>query len=1578
MDLKVSTVSGCPGDTVTVTVELDNNPGIASLKFDVTYDQTYLTLNAVTFASGFGSYVTAPEPFSSPQTISFVSPLEDVTSNGLFATLTFSISQYAPDGSYSDITVSYDEDDVFDSNYDNVGLNITNGRVTIYEGIPGDIDGDKKVNNKDAILLFRYVAGWNVEVDTGALDVNGDGKANNKDAITLFRYVAGWPNIVLVRGTICNHELTAFEEIAPSCTETGRMAFWQCTKCGKYFSDANGTHEITMSETVIPALGHTPVTDPAVPAGPGTTGLTEGSHCSVCGVILVPQEVIPALESREHNISYDIANGDTYIESLLLAGEIVNNNPPKFSEDSSYTLKNLAVAGYRFLGWYDGAGDNAVQIKKIEAGTTDDVELYAHWEKIIYTVQYKSSLFVDKERDTYTVDTGLVLPYPKLSNYVFTGWSDESGKLYSGTTIPVGATGNIILDANWTSERNKAVTKTVLDPPIITEDEEANVLYFVYEIGAIQNVPLYTIKDFGYINEGGIEKSESTTYKATVTNTVAENISSTVSKATTESSNWTLTNGWNDTTSLDSNWATEHNMTEQEALTVAKSDSNNWNVSTGKNGSTDTSRSTTGTAGWEHQSKINGSTEATVGAKVGASLESSIGVSAGPVNGSIKGTISSELSASETAKQGFETGNSRNQSIATTGTTSSSSGWSNSSSFGGSQQNSQSQTASKTISDKITQQYHYGEQYTSTHTSGESQGLSTTCSGTDQWASAVTYNTSEGIEVTSEWTTKSAKSGYHRWIVAGTAHVFAIVGYDMSSKDFFVYTYSVMDDETHEFEDYSYTTAAYNDQENGVISFEIPFEVSEYVADRTSYSDGLKIDQTTGEVTGYTGTDTAVIIPEYMNVGGGDVVKITGIKAGAFKDNTSIEAVVLSDFITEIPNDCFSGCTNLSGVLGGQITKIGDNAFSGCTSLVDCAVRPTITFVGENAFNGVERVFFNCANEQVVMAAAASGARKICIYLNYLETPDPLIGKAITIPAGTEYFELNGGGRVYNEMLVNSDADETVLNKVNLVSTGAIPFQTSSGTVTLNQSSISAVGIAMVLKADSTALSLQGTVAIQSDNANAVLAKNVVLSEANPLVEGKLDVTSKLLICGEVQNTEYIANGEIVPIDEETFENMLNSYTLYFDAQGGTCSETSRIVANSTKVGTLPVPTKEQFDFQGWFLSDGTEVTADTVFSTGLDVTVYAHWTPKAYTVTWNTSAGMIITVSRTSSPNAGASTGTISSGSTVYYGDVLKVTYSAQTGYTISNHGVTDITVTRNITASDIYTNGAVNAYSVNWNTGTGYTISVNRTSSPNAGANTGSLSRGATVYYGDKLSITYAASTGYSLTGNGVTNITVTGNVTSSSIYASATPNSYTYNIVYKSSNGTALGSTTATYKYGTTNTISAPAKTGYNTPGSQSVAWDSTSAKTITFVYTPKSVSNYDVKTGIFTSWGSSNQHGIRYTIRIEYGTRTANSVQMRIAWTNTVFTPTYLYFGYEQIFAANFNNNAANTGGNVVIAANTTFAGKTYDGASSTGYSNWMTVPVSATTTTATLEYSFYAYDQDGTHGSGTVTVNVPAY
>ena len=51
------------------------------------------------------------------------------------------------------------------------------------------------------------------------------------------------------------------------------------------------------SEIEIPATGHTPVKDAAVAATTTSTGLTEGSHCSVCGAVLVAQKTIPMIKT---------------------------------------------------------------------------------------------------------------------------------------------------------------------------------------------------------------------------------------------------------------------------------------------------------------------------------------------------------------------------------------------------------------------------------------------------------------------------------------------------------------------------------------------------------------------------------------------------------------------------------------------------------------------------------------------------------------------------------------------------------------------------------------------------------------------------------------------------------------------------------------------------------------------------------------------------------------------------------------------------------------------------------------------------------------------------------------------------------------------------------------------------------------------------------------------------------------------------------------------------------------------------------------------------------------------------------
>jgi len=80
---------------------------------------------------------------------------------------------------------------------------------------------------------------------------------------------------------------------APTCTETG-FTTYTCRLCGLQYVDETSR---------VPALGHTEEIIPGKAATCTETGLTEGKKCSVCGEILVAQEVIPAL-------GHDFVNGE--------------------------------------------------------------------------------------------------------------------------------------------------------------------------------------------------------------------------------------------------------------------------------------------------------------------------------------------------------------------------------------------------------------------------------------------------------------------------------------------------------------------------------------------------------------------------------------------------------------------------------------------------------------------------------------------------------------------------------------------------------------------------------------------------------------------------------------------------------------------------------------------------------------------------------------------------------------------------------------------------------------------------------------------------------------------------------------------------------------------------------------------------------------------------------------------------------------------------------------------------------------------------------------------------------------------
>ena len=54
----------------------------------------------------------------------------------------------------------------------------------------GDVNGDYYVNNKDVVVLFRYVSSDSSDADLSVFDFNKDGEINNKDVTVLFRSVS--------------------------------------------------------------------------------------------------------------------------------------------------------------------------------------------------------------------------------------------------------------------------------------------------------------------------------------------------------------------------------------------------------------------------------------------------------------------------------------------------------------------------------------------------------------------------------------------------------------------------------------------------------------------------------------------------------------------------------------------------------------------------------------------------------------------------------------------------------------------------------------------------------------------------------------------------------------------------------------------------------------------------------------------------------------------------------------------------------------------------------------------------------------------------------------------------------------------------------------------------------------------------------------------------------------------------------------------------------------------------------------------------------------------------------------------
>ena len=119
------------GESVEVEISFENNTGILSATFDLSYDTERLELIEIKDGRLLQGGTFSPNYKSNPYRMMWNSAsYNNFTDDGTLVTLKFAVLDNAESGK-AFVNIDYDEDNVFDVNLDNVAINVVNGSVTV-------------------------------------------------------------------------------------------------------------------------------------------------------------------------------------------------------------------------------------------------------------------------------------------------------------------------------------------------------------------------------------------------------------------------------------------------------------------------------------------------------------------------------------------------------------------------------------------------------------------------------------------------------------------------------------------------------------------------------------------------------------------------------------------------------------------------------------------------------------------------------------------------------------------------------------------------------------------------------------------------------------------------------------------------------------------------------------------------------------------------------------------------------------------------------------------------------------------------------------------------------------------------------------------------------------------------------------------------------------------------------------------------------------------------------------------------------------------------------------------------------
>ena len=290
----VSSEQSNPGKAVSVTIRMEHNPGIASIKLRVQFDSD-LTLNGIAYNTALGGMSQQPQTLTSPVTLNWFNGAANTEGDMAIAVLDFTVAETASIGEHA-ISITYDEEDVYRidgaQHETDVTFGVVNGGVNVVIPVTGlSLDrASATVSTGDGTFTLTPVfdpenatnknVSWDssdktvATVDGGVVTLLKKGET----VITATSEDGGY-EAACVLTVLCSHLHSEEIPADPStCIHHGHGAYTVCTDCGEIVSG---------SDAPLPYAEHQFVADPKPEylksAATCASLAVYCKSCSVCG-----------------------------------------------------------------------------------------------------------------------------------------------------------------------------------------------------------------------------------------------------------------------------------------------------------------------------------------------------------------------------------------------------------------------------------------------------------------------------------------------------------------------------------------------------------------------------------------------------------------------------------------------------------------------------------------------------------------------------------------------------------------------------------------------------------------------------------------------------------------------------------------------------------------------------------------------------------------------------------------------------------------------------------------------------------------------------------------------------------------------------------------------------------------------------------------------------------------------------------------------------------------------------------------------------------------------------------------------